>query len=528
MERNIPPELPKHESVSDSAETTSSGKRRLRDIFRGWREGHAQRVHEAPSQASPEADDEDDEKISKYLPFRTFFRRMFAKNVEVGQVGERPAFNLFGRPEFVATSSPTAPDSAVPSRVPHESAPLASNESLVGQTTSTEQETDIDQPVVHEDDPGDVDFNELPSHDTAVTPQGDTPEASVPTEVAGRPELQEERLRPQEPQPELLEPSVSVDRQPRPSRLDTNSVFPTPRAEVPNITIENYGGGAGPALAGFVAAEMLRHHGNKKIREEASKLESRVKSVEKKQVQAEERAISRPERVEPTPPTPEYAPDSRTPYALTNRSPELAQPPVLTQPPEVKGQQREPLSVNEQVVVERPALKAHGANSIVPPVAERFQPISKTELSRDISVEKPAANNTQQNPELEPVKLNPEANKQTDLVLQQVEAAAEQNIAIEKHYERRHESKDDPSKTAGVGQGFGFGGALGVQGDAVPTLNKLTPVSSEERPVSSLDRQSFIQPNDGTGSGLYKKAVLTGVSIAAVVAAISVVVLILT
>ncbi len=203
-----------------------------------------------------------------------------------------------------------------------------------------------------------------------------------------------------------------INSSPRSERIDT------PATETQGRKIESYPPktSSGAALLGFVAAETLSRHRDAKIRKEAASLKDHVEKQDKyhttTEFSLEERVAHNKEQLE------------KLRHKRSEVEPQI--PPRTTE--------RESLRTS----VPNPELARSKVNEVI---IERRVP--------DVQVERSV-----------PGKMSetPEANQYSSgerLILDQVENAAEHDIAIEAYYERMHEAKDVPTGTTGSGGGMG-------------------------------------------------------------------------
>lgn len=208
-----------------------------------------------------------------------------------------------------------------------------------------------------------------------------------------------------------------------------------PEQVQPQTVVERRGG-AGAALVGFVAAETLSRHRDKKIRKQAKQMDREVKSQAKElesqsyelkelqQRQKEQRAELQHKRAQDTP---------ENIAQPTQRRPEV-RPTQEKQP----GTQKEAQANNPET---RPAAKT--------PIPEKDPVARKTvEYKNSSSID-------EEKRKLEGDRVSP-ISPEERWHLEQIEQAAEQDVALESYYERRHEAKDVPSTHGGNSTGYTY------------------------------------------------------------------------
>lgn len=241
-------------------------------------------------------------------------------------------------------------------------------------------------------------------------------------------------------------------------------------------TIIEKRGGAGAALAGLVAAETLSRHRDKKISKEADKLKKRVKAVENKQsidgqeialikeknrLQAEELARRRVEA--------KVVAEKQKAFVSQYEAPVMPILRTVEGRPETAQQQ-------SRATVEHQGYQVQSAETTKEFRTESIRQNAETirELRREDSRQ-----------EIETTKITEE------LVRNQVEMAAEQDVAIEAYYERMHEAKDEP--TGGTAQAGGAGAFQARTTSAMQQQQQLVRELEQEYQAVQNSRQLYSQ-----------------------------------
>lgn len=187
--------------------------------------------------------------------------------------------------------------------------------------------------------------------------------------------------------------------------------------------------GSGAALAGFVAGELLSRSRDKKLKKEASKLRDQLNKQETHSNEQDLELLRQKQEMQRQ-------------SLQQKRSIENSESPVAQEVIFEKVQKEhspEPLqkkSVKESDVVTEPTAL---------PVQKKLEEVGSGE-----SVDVPYASKREERytqsqevfPEETLAKTRPEVSKEEQLHLQQIEQAADSNVALEAFYEKRHESKD--------------------------------------------------------------------------------------
>lgn len=213
-------------------------------------------------------------------------------------------------------------------------------------------------------------------------------------------------------------------------------------------TVIEQRGGAGAALLGAIVANRLSKSRDRKIQAEAKQLEKKVEKLQKAEkrdayeierlrVKSQQQAAELRNKRETAPRAPQNKPEM-----ATDTSPNIVSKPERA-PFEAKTTMQMPEVPQSQAEVRQ---DYHSPSEV-----ERY------EVGR--------------RPELDPV------------VLEQVEHAAEQNIALERYFERRHEVKDVPTNNTGQG-GADLGGRTTqahVQDFATQANQQLAQLEQQQR-----------------------------------------------
>lgn len=211
-------------------------------------------------------------------------------------------------------------------------------------------------------------------------------------------------------------------------------------------TIIEQRGGAGAALLGAVVANRLSKSRDRKIQADAKQLEKKVETLQK----AEKR-------------------DSYDVERLRIKSQQQAEQLRLKREDTVPEQSQS----RQEVVINKEVSKNHSLES--QPKLEKYPKIFESTASQlqeraHYAAEKPEIRS---NIELDPV------------VLEQIEKAAEQNVALERHFERRHEVKDVPTNNSASQTGVNLGITTVQQqvasDDATRTTQQLVNLEQERR-----------------------------------------------
>jgi len=190
---------------------------------------------------------------------------------------------------------------------------------------------------------------------------------------------------------------------------------------VENNTYIEQNGGGGAALLGFVAAETLSRHRDKKIRKEARQLREQVKKIDSKH-QNEELNIST------------AVAQNREQIAYLRQRREMAeQKPLVRSTPEVT---KTNVSYEADRRVAEKVIEKHNVYT------RESRPVYEQRDSREV---------VQTSKETVEKSRSPSEN----LILEQVEKAAEHDVALEAYYERMHEAKDVPTNSGTAGGSAG-------------------------------------------------------------------------
>lgn len=199
------------------------------------------------------------------------------------------------------------------------------------------------------------------------------------------------------PLPELPDEGGSSEALPSPSAVSGNVIN--------NVThIETHPNNAGPAIVGSVIVDQLSRHRDRKIRKEAQTFKKQVEKQEKAHVQAEAALDKKHQQLQ----------EMIEQQATTQQQEKVA--PIEHQP---RSQTRPSPEASEKTVIETPPI-IDNVESLPP------QPSLTPEL----------------------------ADANAKVVLEQIEAAAERDVAVEGQFERRHEAKDEPTVASGAQYDF--------------------------------------------------------------------------
>ncbi len=223
-------------------------------------------------------------------------------------------------------------------------------------------------------------------------------------------------------------------------------------------TVVERRGGAGAALLAVVVANQLSKSRDRKIQAEANQLQKKVERLqrdEQRDAYDIERLRSRSHK---------QAEQLRAKRETRSEKPQNTPELVYTAPSTTE--KRPSPALEAKTTLE----KADGSPS---PQETKGNTVPKTETKHD---------ETPQRRELDPV------------VLEQVEQAAEQNIALERYFERRHEVKDVPSNSLGGQTGLDLGTRTTqshAQDFATQANQQLTRLEQQQR--QSLHAQQSYQ-----------------------------------
>lgn len=299
-----------------------------------------------------------------------------------------------------------------------------------------------------------------------------------------------------------VEVPAPLDHIPPPSqRLRSAAVSPLPmppeyiaaQTPISERVVENYyidrRAGVGPALVAFGASEILSRRRNRKQKHETQKLKERTKKLEeanKKVIEQQAQSAEKvseivrrqtAEAIKRASVTPEkfYAKPSKVERLRPSRS--------LDRVPIPKSKESFPIT----------------------PESLLSQPESPPRVLKELGFH-PAYE------EIEPKR-----------VLEKVETVVEHNIPIEKHYERRHEIKDEPAFAAADASNLMV---PGVPVNSIPPTPP--PINSPlfPAPLTSLPSQPSPKTPKQASKNLYRQAALGGAA-AAVIAALLIVMLLL-
>lgn len=262
-----------------------------------------------------------------------------------------------------------------------------------------------------------------------------------------------------------MTPIPDTERQTREVQEVMVPAEPVRETEAPRQEVIVQQRGHRAALAGFVAAETLSRHRDRKIRREARELKRQVDRSEKQQSREQEILTAQKRNAEQI-------------TQLQDRRIETLEKEAKTTKQEVQEVYvREPASTSE-VKVERQAQ----------PSVERKEVKPESQRAK---------------PEVQPVQLNPaekveQANPvesthiTEELVRSQVEQAAERDVAIEAYYERRHEAKDVPT-TSATGQDDSPGAGRTVTNDEKLKRQALIQQLEQEHQSIEQSRSMYSQ-----------------------------------
>ncbi len=225
---------------------------------------------------------------------------------------------------------------------------------------------------------------------------------------------------------------------------------------------QNQGGGA--ALLGFVAAETLSRHRDAKIRKEAEHLREQVTKIDNRH-EASELSIDR------------VVAQNREQIAT------LRQKREITESPTAVHVSPEKTPKNNFEVHAQPTEKK---------VTEQRVPTEKLRTKAEHTV----------------VRELPEQRRQTseNLVLEQAEKAAEQDVALEAYYERMHEAKDVPTVSGGAGSSV-----AGSYQDA--TIHEASRSQQQSLQHQNQQQQKVISQTNSLYQDAAKRGVFAGIMV---------------
>lgn len=233
-------------------------------------------------------------------------------------------------------------------------------------------------------------------------------------------------------------------------------------------TIIEQRGGAGAALLGAVVANRLSKSRDRKIQAEAKELEKKVEGLQK----AEEQDTYNIERLRAK--SQEQADQLRAKRTTSAEQPQNR--------PEI------PI-VDEQNVI---YVSKH-------PEAHNARPYNRPEQSVE-SVPEPSKRRETEHKDVAERKTTPEIDH---VVLQQVEQAAEHNIALERYFERRHEVKDVPTNITGqTGVSLGLINQHQLQQTSIGSEKRIAQIEQKQREAARTQQAYKQAATQGVVAGI--------------------------
>jgi len=233
-------------------------------------------------------------------------------------------------------------------------------------------------------------------------------------------------------------------------------------------TIIEKRGGAGAALLGAVVANRLSKSRDRKIQAEAKELEKKVEGLQK----AEERDAYNIERLRAK--SQEQADQLRAKRTTSAEQPQNR--------PEI------PIVDEQNVIYTSKQPETHNA-----------RPYNHPEQSVD-SIPKPNIRRETEHKDVAERKTTPEIDH---VVLQQVEQAAEHNIALERYFERRHEVKDVPTNSTGqTGVSLGLINQHQLQQTSIGSEKRIAQIEQKQREAARTQQAYKQAATQGVVAGI--------------------------